>query len=100
MSELSKWQQIIAKTYGEGDYGYLAELDQDTVEAMLRNDPDQFGDTLFVFLMIECSPREDCHDIADAHRRTNNAVTDVLSVVWALAEEMEDGVPVSVVIGD
>jgi len=79
---LNAWQKEIARSYGGGDYAYLAEKGE-----IGAPDLDDSGDTLFRFLMIELADSEDCDTLDEAIRRCENArqqLDDAISVLQAL----------------
>lgn len=65
---LNDWQRAVARTYGDGDYGYF-EADGKISD----DDLEQCGDTLFIFLMRELSDAEDCDSSEEAIRRMESA---------------------------
>lgn len=87
MADMTPWQKTILQTYGDGDYAHYADLSQEELDELLDKDPKVFGDTLLVFLLLETSPKEDCHNQETAHYRVQRALEDVLGVSWALANE-------------
>ena len=86
MTDISPAQKIVFEEYAEGDFAwYLEEItSQEELDEVLDTDRKRFGDTLFVLLLIELSPKEDCHDLTDARRRIERAVEDLMPVKWAL----------------
>ena len=78
MSEpLTEWQKLIAENYGDGDFAHVAEMTQEELRTACIDDPGQFGDTLFVFLMLEPSPDEDCDGWQEAVSRINSAADQI-----------------------
>jgi hypothetical protein len=79
---LNPFQKICAHTYGGGDFGHVADVEE--ARAM--------GDTLFTFLMIELSTGEGCDSHAEACRRLERAITDVREVMDALDADADAAV--------
>ena len=78
---LNAWQKQIARSYGGGDYAYLAERSEIGPAAL-----DDCGDTLFRFLMVELADSEDCDTLEEAIRRCESArqqLDDAISVLQA-----------------
>lgn len=80
---LNRFQAAAAKSYALGDYAYLIDPDH-TVDLAVAIAANQFGDTLFNFLMIELSADEDCEDLDTAKRRVDSAIADLQAVRAAL----------------
>lgn len=81
---LNAWQKVIARHYGGGDYAYFAEKGE-----ISAADLNGCGDTLFRFLIIELSEREDCDTLDEGIRRCENArqqLDDAISVLEAQRE--------------
>ncbi len=66
--QLNDWQKTVARAYGGGDYAHFADAGEIT-----NSERDSCGDTLFAFLMIELSDREDCDSLEEAIRRVRSA---------------------------
>lgn len=77
---LNPWQQVLARTYGEGDFAHVASID----------DARDVGDTLFLFLMIELGPREGCDSWDEALRRVEMAQEDLATIHDALCRTAPD----------
>lgn len=65
---LNAWQTAVARTYGAGDYAYLAQQG-----GISSEDLETCGDTLFRFLMVELADSEDCDSLEEAIRRVVKA---------------------------
>lgn len=74
MTELSPWQLLVAKHYGDGDYAHVTTLEQ----------CHDVGDTLFTFLMVELDPGEGCEDISEAVSRVQNAAFELNQIATLL----------------
>jgi hypothetical protein len=81
--KVNDWQRVIARSYGGGDYAYLADIDD---YAQLRQELSECGDTLFAFLMIELSEAEDCENLDTAMQRIDTAINDLGQVFDVLRE--------------
>lgn len=71
---IAPWQDAARKAYGDGDYADMST--RDNLEAC--------GDTLFKFVMIELSRREDCNSFAEAQGRIRRAIQDLEEVSDAI----------------
>lgn len=85
---LNKFQAAAAQAYGHGDYAYLSDPNY-AVDLAVAIATNEFGDTLFNFVMIELSTIEDCADLETAKTRINHAIRDLQNVRVAL-DELEE----------
>lgn len=79
---LNTWQMAIVRTYGDGDYAYLADRGN-----ISSSDLEDCGDTLFRFLIVELANSEDCESLEEAIRRVGRArdqLDDAIGVLEAL----------------
>lgn len=83
MPRLNPYQHAVAKTYGGGDYAYVAEMDELSNSA-LRN----CGDTLFEFLMRELADDGGPMDADTAIRRLNRALEDIREAISAIGHDV------------
>lgn len=67
----NRYQRAVAQTYADGMFLHLLE------QGHWRSEVPNCGDTLFAFLMIELSCREDCTDLETALSRTARAAEDL-----------------------
>ena len=75
-------QRIMLDTYAGGEFSHVTTVDEARTQ----------GDTLFVFLFLELSDGEECHDLLTASGRVNTAVTNLRSVLRALNAAYDKGV--------
>ena len=68
---LSPWQRIVADNFGGGDFAYISSVDE----------AEHVGDTLFLFLMRELDPGEECDSWDEALRRTEVAMRQLDEIV-------------------
>lgn len=76
--KMNEFMKAAARTYGGGDYAYLADQDEVT------DDDIEVGDSLFRFVMLELSTEEDCDSLDTAIRRMTTGVRDLIDVRSAL----------------
>jgi hypothetical protein len=69
-------QRIMRSVYGGGDFAHIDSVDEART----------VGDTLFLFLFLELSEAEDCHNLEEARRRVGVAITD-LTTVWGALDK-------------
>jgi hypothetical protein len=72
---VNRFQEILVKTYANGDYNGQVSSDAEAAEV---------GDTLFLFLWRELSTSEDCEDTETAIARVGMAIEDLEGVLHAL----------------
>jgi hypothetical protein len=77
--QLTPWQRIVADNYGGGDFAHIQNIKD--VKALK-------GDTLFLFLMVELDPKEDCDSLQEALRRVHTAQAEVTHVYNMLVKEV------------
>lgn len=93
MTALTKAQIIVAKEYGGGDYGHLADMSWERAKNQLSD----CGDTLFEFLMKELAASEGCDSLEEAARRIEVAadeigeMADKVTAAMAAEDEVDDG---------
>jgi hypothetical protein len=75
---LTLQQYVLARAYNGGEFAWILESTD------WRGDLRTLGDTLFVFLMLEFSKREDCTDNATALQRVRTAIQQLQTVREAL----------------
>jgi hypothetical protein len=77
MAELNKCQVALAKSYGMGDYAYIADLSYDAAMEAAK----KVGDTLFTFLMIELADEGEYKmTVEEACQRIARAADDLAQV--------------------
>ncbi len=77
---MNKFQQIICKTYGGGDYSHILKKPE-----LWESEARKVGDTLFLFLMIELSDDEgEKMTGLVARRRLRTAMSDIDAVLNAV----------------
>ena len=74
---LSQIQRLVARTYDDGKHSHIKNIEE----------AHDVGDTLFLFLMIELSKKEDCHNIDTAIRRVGTAIGQLIEVKEALQKK-------------
>lgn len=74
-------QQAVARTYGDGDFSYLADSQG---RLQFAGDLNEVGDTLLRYLMIELDAKDDCHDNDEAVRRLEQTIRQVQEVTAAV----------------
>lgn len=73
MVTLNKAQQVLAKTYADGDFAWVADEAPKCNAAAWNHELRHIGDTLFAFLMTELADSEDCTSVTEAARRVEEA---------------------------
>lgn len=79
---LNAAQKSVIATYENGEFSEL--LDSESEEEFQKT-LDSCGDTLFKFLMIELSSKEDCDSTETAYQRMSTVIQQVESVTQAIA---------------
>ena len=92
MAAMSQTQRLVFEHYAGGEYSYYLEdiATQEELDETLNEESERFGDTLFVFLLRELSPSEDCHDLETAARRVETSIEQLQDVQVAIEEASAD----------
>lgn len=91
MSPLNDAQTTMLKSYGAGDYAWIAE-DFPEEHTLALDAVERQGDTLLLFLFRELSDREGCQDMNTAITQVLIAIDDLEGVLQELQElEKEEG---------
>ncbi len=75
---MNTWQRVVAQTYGDGIFAYVADLANWPAE-LPRCD-----DTLFAHLMVELSAEAKCTSLAEAIKRVKQSIGDCEAALKAL----------------
>jgi len=90
--ELSDWQKAAARAYGGGDFAYIADQTFASREAF-KQEIENVGDTLFVFVLVELDKSEDCDTADEAVRRLNTSLSELQTVISAIENMPEPAAP-------
>ncbi len=75
---MNTWQRVVAEAYADGDFAYIADMDNWPAE-LPRCD-----DTLFAHLMVELSTEAKCTSLAEAIKRVKQTIEDSETALKAL----------------
>lgn len=78
-------QQRILKEYHGGEFAYLCEPDA------TKEELENCGDGLLVFVVREISGSEFCESISEAYERINRAADDLYDILEIIADWKEIG---------